>query len=489
MSLEKNHSKALELIELQLGTSVKTDPNSLHRSSFDGLKIGFTPQALIQPVKKEEIGKVLTVANEFGVPVTTKGAGSSLTGGVTPIHGGWVLDLSKLNEIEVDEENMLVRCGPGAVVAEIQEKVSGYDLFYPPDPSSKNFCTIGGNIACNAGGLRCVKYGVTRDYVLSLSGFLPTGEKVRWGRETRKFATGYNIRDLWIGSEGTLGVVSEVILRLIRRPKERRTFLAAFRSDAEALRAPVELSRLGLSPSILEFLDLWTVKCVQEFTGRDVFQGLEPHPVILIELDGDSSSVEKDAIELNAWLEENSVRSEMAENSEEAEYLWDVRRKCSPAMKKLANTKLNEDVVVPLVEQINLVKCVNDLRDRYDLKIGVFGHCGDGNLHVNFMYDHEDQKETEAAVEALKILMDQVNKLGGAISGEHGIGLAKTPFIRMQFNQAEWNIMMAIKKTLDPNGILNPGKIFDIFNPWEQKKIQSMLPWEISHEEIKPVES
>ena len=178
--------------------------------------------------------------------------------------------------------------------------------------------------------------------------------------------------------------------------------MAAFRSDAEALRAPVELSRLGLSPSILEFLDLWTVKCVQEFTGRDVFQGLEPHPVILIELDGDSSSVEKDAIELNAWLEENSVSLKWLKI--QSGIFVGCKKEVFTCNEKLANTKLNEDVVVPLVEQINLVKCVNDLRDRYDLNWS-FGHCGDGNLHVNFMYDHEDQKETEAAVEALKILM------------------------------------------------------------------------------------
>jgi len=489
MKTKENQSLAIKALQDKLSSAVKVDDLSISAASFDGLKVAFPPSAVVCPNKVTEVGIVLDLANEFKVPVTTKGAGSSLTGGATPVRGGWVLDLSNLDNIEVDSDNMLVRCGPGAVTAKIQEKVSSLGLFYPPDPSSKNFCTIGGNIACNAGGLRCVKYGVTRDYILSLSGFLPTGEFVRWGRETRKFATGYNIRDLWIGSEGTLGVVTEAVLRLVRKPSVRKTFLAAFETDREALRAPIELSRLGVKPSILEFLDQWTVESVQSFTGQEVFPGVSPHPILLIELDGDINSVNNEASMLEDWLNETAVVSEIAESEEDAEKLWDVRRKGSPAMKKMANTKLNEDVVVPLVKQIDLVDCVNDLRKNYKLKIGVFGHCGDGNLHVNFMYNHKDENETSRAVEALNILMRKVDELGGAISGEHGIGLAKTPFVQMQFNDAEWKTMKAVKKTLDPNGILNPGKIFDIFNPWDQKKIETILPWENSHDEPKPVKT
>ena len=480
---------ALRILQENLPALVSVDENALAKASFDGLKVAFTPSAVICPKEASQIGEVLKLANEFEIPVTTKGAGSSLTGGATPLKGGWVLDLSCLNTIDVDADNMLVRCGPGAVIGDIQKEVGEYGLFYPPDPSSKDFCTIGGNIACNAGGLRCVKYGVTRDYVLCLSGYLPTGEYVQWGRETRKFATGYNIRDLWIGSEGTLGVVSEAVLRLIAKPAAQKTFLAAFQTDRGALRGPIELSRLGIRPSILEFLDQWTVKSVQSFTGKEVFSGISAHPVLLIELDGDPDLIEKESIILENWLKEAAICSKTADSLEESEELWEVRRKGSPAMKKMANTKLNEDVVVPLGKQMNLVECVNSLREEFNLKIGVFGHCGDGNLHVNFMYNSDDVDETSRAVEALKLLMSKVNELGGAISGEHGIGLAKTPFIQMQFNTAEWETMTSIKKTLDPNGILNPGKIFDIFNPWDQKKIESILPWEYSHDEPKPVET
>jgi glycolate oxidase len=210
-----NREKALVALKDKLHSSVHTNDEELYAVSYDGLKVSSSPEALIKVKQADEVGEVLKLANEFRIPVTSRGTGSSLTGGATPLHGGWVLDLSQLSSIEIDPTNRLAICGPGVVVGDLQEQVLEKGLFYPPDPSSKKFCTLGGNVACNAGGLRCVKYGVTRDYILSLAGYLPTGEFVRWGRATRKFATGYNLRDLWIGSEGTLGVVTEITVRLI----------------------------------------------------------------------------------------------------------------------------------------------------------------------------------------------------------------------------------------------------------------------------------
>ena len=471
---------ALQALQEKLGDKVKTSPKQLYSVSYDGLKVSGSPQALIQVTEHHEVGEVLKLANQFNIPVTSRGTGSSLTGGATPYHGGWVLDLSRLAHMEIDSTNMLARCGPGVVVGDLQAKVDEYGLFYPPDPSSKKFCTIGGNIACNAGGLRCVKYGVTRDYVLALSGYLPTGEFVRWGRPTRKFATGYNLRDLWIGSEGTLGVITEITLRLILAVPERVTFLAAFEDDQSALAAPLEISKLGIRPSILEYMDQWTIDCLQKYVGEEVFTGVEPKPMLLIELDGVKDSLVSEARKIENWLEGEAVEFRKASNEEEAEKLWEVRRQGSSSMKKLASTKLNEDIVVPLDRQVELVQFVESLRKDYQLKIGVFGHCGDGNLHVNFMYDEEDAEETGRAVDALHQLMDKVVSLEGAISGEHGVGLAKTPFVRNQFSEAEWKAMLAIKKTLDPKGILNPGKIFDVFKPWDQKKEKVVLSWEIS---------
>ena len=473
-----NREKALVALKDKLHSSVHTNDEELYAVSYDGLKVSSSPEALIKVKQANEVGEILKLANEFRIPVTSRGTGSSLTGGATPLHGGWVLDLSQLSSIEIDPTNRLAHCGPGVVVGDLQEQVLEKGLFYPPDPSSKKFCTLGGNVACNAGGLRCVKYGVTRDYVLSLAGYLPTGEFVRWGRATRKFATGYNLRDLWIGSEGTLGVVTEITVRLILSVPSRVTFLAAFSDDQTALNAPLALSKMGIRPSIIEYMDQWTIDCLQKYVGEEVFTGVEPTPMVLIELDGSVETLAREASLVEKWLKEASLNFRRADNDEEAEKLWEVRRQGSSSMKKLASTKLNEDIVVPLDRQIQLVQFVQSLREDFKLKIGVFGHCGDGNLHVNFMYDEENEQETSEAVQALHKLMEKVIALGGAISGEHGVGLAKTPFVRDQFNDAEWNAMLAIKKALDPKGILNPGKIFDVFKPWDQKKEKVVLSWE-----------
>jgi glycolate oxidase len=480
----KTQSGSLAKLRERLASCVVLGEAQLAEASFDGLKVEGRPDAVIKPAFADQVGEVLRLASESSTPVTTRGAGSSLTGGATPIRGGWVLDVSGLDTIDVDAGNMLVRCGPGAVVADLQKKAFDMGLFYPPDPSSKKFCTIGGNIACNAGGLRCVKYGVTRDYVLALCGYLATGEFVTWGRATRKFATGYNLRDLWIGSEGTLGVVTEATLRLIPHPSERRTFIAACPSEEMALTAPVTLMKLGLRPSIIEFLDQWTVDCLQKYTGKEIFPGLGANPVLLIELDSPGTSLETESKILEDWLAEFSLQSSVAKSEEEAEEFWEVRRQGSSSMKKLADTKLNEDIVVPLDRQVELVEFVSSLREKSKLKIGVFGHCGDGNLHVNFMYNESDAEETNRSVGALRELMQKVVELGGAISGEHGVGLAKTPFVRMQFNDAEWRTMKSIKQAMDPKGILNPGKIFDVFNPWEQKKVSAPLSWERTEEDL-----
>ena len=475
---EDKRLQATSLLQEKLGDRVMTESSELFHASYDGLKIQGNASACIEVDHAKQVGEVLKLAHEFQVPVTTKGAGSSLTGGATPIQGGWVLDLSKLNHLELDKKNRIARCGPGVVVSNLQSEADKFGLFYPPDPSSKDFCTIGGNVACNAGGLRCVKYGVTRDYVLALSGYMANGDQVTWGRATRKFATAYNVRDLWIGSEGTLGVVTEITLRLVEKPLYRTTFLGAFTSDELALSASLALSELRIRPSILEYMDKWTINCLQDYTGVQVFEGLAANPMLLIELDGSETEVSRQSGILTDWLSKHSLAFRVAESEEEAENLWQVRRQGSSAMKKLASTKLNEDVVVPLDQQVDLVRFVESLRLQFNLKIGVFGHCGDGNLHVNFMYNEEDEEETTRSVEALTSLMKKVIELGGAISGEHGIGLAKTPFVRDQFNQAEWEVMKSIKQSLDPKGILNPGKIFQIFKPWEKEKLKVDLHWE-----------
>ena len=301
-STNENGESGLSALRASLGAVTSTEEEDLRRVSFDALKVSFAPEAVVRPTEEGQVGELLRLANEFAVPVTTRGVGSSLTGSAAPVQGGWVLDLSGMDGFSIDEDERICVARPGAVVADIQREAEEAGLFYPPDPSSKKFCTIGGNVACNAGGLRCVKHGVTRDYVLALGGFLPTGEKVGWGRATRKFATGYNLRDLWIGSEGTLGVITEVTLRLIPKPATTRTFLAAFSSEADALQGPFALGRLGIRPSILEFLDVWTVSCVESYTGKTVLEGTSGLPVLLVELDGHRVEVDEDAEKLLAWF-------------------------------------------------------------------------------------------------------------------------------------------------------------------------------------------
>ncbi len=458
---------------------VSTDAETLFRYSFDSLKISFLPEAVIVPEQHEVIGKVLELANEGKVPVTTRGVGSTLTGGATPNKGGWVLDLHKLNTIKIDPVHRTAEVGCGAVIKDIQDAAVAQKLFYPPDPSSYKWCTIGGNIACNAGGLRCVKYGVTRDYVLGLKGYLANGSYVEWGKPVRKFATAYNIRDLWIGSEGTLGVITSATLRLIPAPTHRQTVLLGFADENKALQAILELMQSSITPSIMEFIDKLSVKGAQETAGHAFFPNQPDACVVLLEIDGSNESqLRKEKEAVKKWISRHTDLATFASNDEEAEKLWDVRRMGSKAMFKLGNSKLNEDVVVPLKEMPQLISAVQALRIETSVPIAVFGHAGDGNLHVNIMYNREDDEMALRARKCLQSLMETVVSLNGAISGEHGVGLAKSHFIDLQFNEAQLDLMKKLKRVFDPNNILNPGKPFELFSPWEYSKVDVLLPWD-----------
>lgn len=455
-----------------------TDEESLYRYSFDGLKISFLPEAVIIPHVESQIAAVLELANKGKVPITVRGSGSTLTGAATPIRGGWVLDLSKLDQIIIDPQTRMAEVGCGAVIKNIQEAANAVGFFYPPDPSSHKWCTIGGNIACNAGGLRCVKYGVTRDYVLALKGYLPTGEFVEWAKPVRKFATAYNIRDLWIGSEGTLGIITSATLKLIPQPEYKRTLLCGFKNERKALESILSLLDKGITPSILEFIDALSVKGAEETVGVRFFDSLSDPSVILIELDGNEAQVEKDYELVQEWANRYAEKTKVAESEAAAEELWTVRRKCSGAMFRHGNSKLNEDVVVALSKMPDLMDRISSLRKEYSIPIAVFGHAGDGNLHVNIMYDRENAEMSERAKTCLLSVMKTVVSLNGAISGEHGVGLAKSNFIELQLDPVQIQLMKNLKTLFDPNDILNPGKIFDPFSPWDYEKEQYQFPWD-----------
>ncbi len=469
---------ATRRLKKRLGARVDTTRAGCWAASFDSSKISFLPEAVVTPRTEADIGVVLLRANRHRVPVTVRGRGTTLTGSAAPVRGGWVIDMRPLNQIRIDAEAGMAHVQAGATTAAIQRAAEKRGWWYPPDPSSKEFCTIGGNIACNAGGMHGGKYGVTRDYVITLRGFLPTGEFVEWGTATKKFSAGFNLRDLWIGSEGMLGVVTGAVLKLIPQPAARWTLLTAFADEVTALRAARALFRQRVQPAICEFLDRESVLCAERATGKMVFTGQAGLPVILFEFAGAMSEVEDLKLEVRAWARENALAFREARSRAEAEALWAVRRKCSGAMFELGDAKLNEDVVVPMRHYERFARFVARLKREAGLPIPTFGHLADGNLHVNIMYHRADRAEARAAEAAVQKLMETVVALGGAISGEHGIGLAKTPFLRLQHRPAQVKAMLAVKKALDPRGILNPGKMFGVVRIWKFPRVAVKLPWD-----------
>lgn len=469
--------QALRALRRALGPCVRTDAETLRSASMDGSRLAFPCDAVVRVTKADQVGSLLKLANRYRVPVTCRGAGSSLTASAAPVQGGWVLDLSRLDRIRVDAESGMATVGAGAVVADIQEACLAKGWFYPPDPSSKKYCTIGGNIACNAGGLHGAKYGVTRDYILALEGYLPSGDKVRFGRPLRKFAAGYNLRDLWIGSEGTLGVVTSATLRLVPAQPERWTLVAAFEDEESALNAVRSLLALRVVPAICEFIDSLSVRCAEGASGKHLFPGIEGRPLLLVELDGSAESVAKEREIVERWARA-ALRSRSTCVRAEAEELWAVRRGCSSAMFQLADGKLNEDIVVPLANQVRLQRGLVRISKKHRLHLPTFGHAADGNFHVNIMFQRARPGEPRRARAALGDLMRLVVRLGGAISGEHGIGLAKSPFLNLSVGPAEHAAMLAIKHALDPNGILNPGKIFEPFEIWPMRQEKVRFPWD-----------
>jgi glycolate oxidase len=472
-------SAATAQLKRRLGAAVvRTDEASVKEASFDSLKIPREPDASIRVATEAQVGVVLALANKLRVPVTTRGRGTTLTGSATPVRGGWVLDMLALNKIAIGDEAGMAHVGAGATIAAIQRAAEVKGWFYPPDPSSKEYCTIGGNIACNAGGMHGGKWGVTRDFVVALRGFLPTGEFVEWGTATKKFSAGFNLRDLWIGSEGMLGVVTGAVLKLIPQPAERWTLLTSFRDETAALRAALALFRARVQPAICEFLDRESVLCAERATGKVVFAGQSGRPVILLELAGSRLEVREQRAQVLAWAEAQATAHRAAKDRAEAEQLWAVRRKCSGAMFELGDAKLNEDIVVPMRNYVKFAQFLARLKRESGLPIPTFGHLADGNLHVNIMYHKAIPAECRVAEKTVLRLMETVVALGGAISGEHGIGLAKTPFLRIQHSPAQVRAMQAVKRALDPRGILNPGKMFDRFEVWKHPRLEVKLPWD-----------
>ena len=388
-------SIALKALRRKLPGRVLVDENSRFNASLDNLRLSFLPDAVIKVEEAADVAAMLRIAHRHGIPITPRGAGSSATGSAVPLRGGWVLDLSGLTDVQIDPVSKLATVGAGVITAQLQELVEAQGLFFPPDPSSRKYSTIGGNIACNAGGMRCVKYGVTRDYVLDIKGFLADGSPVQWGLPLKKYTSGLNLRDLWIGSEGTLGIITAATVKLLPLPAKRWMGMFAFNTESAALKAVVGLLKEGINPSILEFLDRQSVTCAENYTSRELFPGFSRSSILLIELDGRAEEVRAQRKLLLDFLanEGKSCAHREARTEAQVEKLLQVRRTCSQSMFSIADTKLNEDVVVPIEKQAELIRYTLEMKKKIGLATPTFGHAGDGNLHVHIMYNRSSEAE------------------------------------------------------------------------------------------------
>lgn len=418
------------------------------------------PDAVVSPRNTEEVSKILQLCNENKIPIVPRGSGTNLCAGTCPVEGGIVLLFKHMNKIlEIDEENLTVTCQPGVITLDLIHAVEQKGLFYPPDPSSMKISTIGGNINENSGGLRGLKYGVTRDYVLGLEAVLPNGEIVRTGGKLAKDVAGYDITRLFIGSEGTLGVITEATLKLIPLPESKKTMLALFQDLEAAARSVSKIIANKVIPATLEFLDQPTLKVVEDYS--QIGLPTDVQAVLLIEQDGTPENVSKDMkVMEEICRSENAVSVQIAQSEEEAEALRTARRTALSALARLAPTTILEDATVPRSEIAKMVKAINEIAAKHNVKICTFGHAGDGNLHPTCTTDIRKKDEMERVEKAFAEIFAKAIELGGTITGEHGVGAMKAPYLEWKLGKSGIGVMKSIKAALDPNNIMNPGKLF-----------------------------
>ncbi|MDY6879330.1 MAG: FAD-linked oxidase C-terminal domain-containing protein [Desulfatiglans sp.] len=439
--------------------SLKISRDVLNDYASDATELRSMPHAVVFPKNENEISRILGLATLRGFAVIPRGAGSGMSGGAIPVKGGLVVAMGHFDRIlEIDKDNLICKVEPGVITADLQKAVEEVGLFYPPDPASVKISTIGGNVAECAGGLRAVKYGVTRDYVLGLTVVLPTGEILKTGVETMKGVAGYDLTRLIIGSEGTLAVITSITLRLIPKPDSHKTMIAFFLDVASAVRTVTEIIRDRISPSILEFMDRRCIDCVREEMDYPIHH--DAGAMLLIEIDDDRILLDRKTDRIKSICHNGGALSfEQASTREESERLWEARRNVSPSLMRLKPHKISEDIVVPRNLMPDLVTYLKDLELKYDLPTAAFGHAGDGNIHVNVMLDKENDQEMESARHLIKELFKKVVKMRGTITGEHGIGITKAPYLDIEIPRAGMELMRGIKKVFDPRGILNPGKM------------------------------
>jgi len=427
--------------------------------SYDASDNDHRPEAAVWPARTEQVSRILILANEAGFPVIPRGAGTGLAGSAVPVWGGLVLDLCRMNRIvDIRIPDRLAVLQPGVVYADLQKALSPHGFFFPPDPASGKACTIGGNVATNAGGIRGAKYGVTRDYVLGLEVVLPDGRVLRTGSSCMKSVSGYDLTRLFVGSEGTIGVVTEIILKINPKPTASGTGLARFARLEHAGQAVTDIMHSGIIPSVLEILDENTIKVLREHGDMDIPDAMA---IILVETDGYTEA--ETAYQMNkvvSIFEKNrATHIQTVDTQEGAEALWSVRRSVSTVAAQLRTNNVSEDVAVPISRVPDLLTGISAIVRRHHLPFVIFGHAGDGNLHPKIMYDGADPDQVRRAGTAVDEIFRLTCGLGGTLTGEHGIGLSKAPFMTLEHDPVEMDVMARIKRLFDPNNILNPGKM------------------------------
>ncbi len=440
--------------------NVLTSPEELLCYSYDSTVLQHLPEVVVLPRSTEEVAAIVRLADRDKTPIVPRGAGTNLAGGTIPIRGGIVLSLTRMTEIlEIDDINMVAVVEPGVVTGTLQTEVAREGLYYPPDPASLKVTTIGGNVAMNAGGPHALKYGVTSDYVMGLEVVLPNGQVIRTGGKAVKNVTGYNLTQLFVGSEGTLGVITEITLRLIPQPQASGSVLAAFSELDDASSLVNRILHAGVTPAVIEIMDNMTIQTVEDYLQSGLPR--DAAALLLIQVDGVEAAVAQELKLVTQLCYDNrATLVEVARTSEEEELVWKARRSISPSLTRVRPNKLGEDISVPREAIPRVVRRIQEISRQRDLPIVIFGHISDGNLHPNILFDQGDPEEMKRVEAASGDIFEVATAVGGTLSGEHGIGLLKQKYLGLDLAPETIDVMRAIKRTLDPDNIMNPGKIF-----------------------------
>lgn len=437
------------------------DKAHLSAYCYDATKERKYPECVVFPHNEQEVSQILKYCNTHKIPIVPRGAGSGFTGGALAVNGGVVLALEKhMNKIlEIDMENMVARVQPGVVNMQLQKAVEAVGLFYPPDPASEHYSTLGGNVSENAGGMRAAKYGITKDFVMALRAVLPNGDIIRAGKKTIKDVAGYNIAGILIASEGTLAVITEITLKLLSKPKYKQSAMGVFPSIQSAMNAVYKTMASGITPVAMEFLDNLSIRAVEEKFHKGL--PIQAGAILITEVDGNlPEEIDFQISKIKEKFYENGASNFIqANNEQEAANLWFARKNASPSITIYGSKKLNEDITVPRSKLPELLERIQEVSKKYSVVIPCFGHTGDGNVHTNVMVDGSKPEEVEKGHKAIEEIFKITVELGGTLSGEHGIGLSKAPFMELAFTQEEMELFRTIKKAFDPNNILNPGKM------------------------------